>query len=45
MTLQYCPDELDDPTTALANLKQVGSVQDFHEALIKLAHLVKATEK
>jgi len=31
--------------TALANLKQVGNVQEYYKAFIKIAHLVDATEK
>ena len=32
MILQYGPDDLDDPLAALANLKQTGSVQEYHKA-------------
>jgi len=45
MRPQYGPDELDDPRSALANLKQVGTVQEYHKSFIKLAHLVDDTEK
>jgi len=45
MRLQFRPDELDDPMTVLANLKQMGSVHDYHKAFIKLAYLVDDTKK
>ena len=45
MRLQYGPHELDDPMSALANLKQVGTVQEYHKSFIKVAHLVDDTEK
>ena len=43
--LQYGPDDLDDPMVALANLKQLGSVQECYKSFIGLAHLVDETEK
>ena len=45
MILQYGPDDLDDPLSALANLKQTGSVQEYHKSFIRLAHLIEETEK
>jgi len=45
MRLQFGPDELDDPMAALANLKQTGSVQEYHKAFIKVAHLIEVSEK
>jgi len=45
MLPQFGPNELDDPMAALANLKQTGSVSEYHKAFIKLAHLVDDTEK
>ena len=45
MLLQYGPNKLDDPMTSLANLKQIGSVLEYHKAFIELAHLVKDSEK
>jgi len=45
MLLQFGPDELDDPMAALANLKQTGTVSEYHKAFIKLTHLVNESEK
>ena len=45
MILQYGPDDLDDPLAALANLKQTGTVQEYHKSFIRLAHLVDESEK
>ena len=36
---------MDDPLVALANLKQTGSVQDYHKAFIRLAHLIEKIGK
>lgn len=43
--MRYGPDELDDPIAALANLKQMVSVSEYHKAFIKLAHMVDEMEK
>jgi len=43
--MQFGPDELDDPMADLANLKQTGTVSEYHKAFIKLAHLVTDSEK
>ena len=40
MLLQFGLDELDDPMATLANPKQTGTVSEYHNAFIKLAHLV-----
>ena len=45
MRLQFGPDELEDPLAALANLKQTGTVQEYHQAFIKLAHMVEDSVK
>ena len=42
--MQYAPDELDDSMASLTNLKQTGTVYEYHKAFIKLAHLVEDTE-
>jgi len=43
--LQFGPDELDDPLSALANLKHTRTVSDYHKSFIKLAHLVEESER
>jgi len=45
MLLQFGLDELDDPMATLANPKQTGTVSEYHNAFIKLAHLVDESEK
>ena len=45
MRLQFGPDELEDPMATLANLKQTGIEQEYHQAFIKLAHMVEDFEK
>ena len=45
MRLQFGPDELDDPMAALANLKQTGSVQEYHRLFIKVTLLIEVSEK
>jgi len=42
---QYGPSELDDPLSALANLKQNGSTQEYHKSFIKIACLMDTNEK
>ena len=42
---QYGSDEHDAPLSALANLKQTGTVIEYHQAFIELGHLVEDTQK
>ena len=45
MRLQFGPDELEDPMATLANLKQTGIEQEYHQAFIKLAYMVEDLRK
>ena len=43
--LQFGPNELDDSLSALANLKQMGIVVEYHKSFIKLAYHVDDSGK